>query len=66
MPPNSMPTSRAHPEDAGVARALEELGFFTTRLTILGVYPAHPFREDMPDCLKKTVGKIANYVRLLR
>ncbi|WP_395540804.1 prephenate dehydratase [Neotabrizicola sp. sgz301269] len=29
-----------HPEDAAVARALEELGFFTTELNILGVYPA--------------------------
>jgi prephenate dehydratase len=39
---------QGHPDDPAVARALEELGFFTTRLTILGVYPAHPFREDMP------------------
>jgi prephenate dehydratase len=39
---------QGHPDDAPVARALEELGFFTTRLDILGVYPAHPFREDMP------------------
>ncbi len=29
-----------HPEDAPVARALEELRYFTTQLTILGVYPA--------------------------
>jgi prephenate dehydratase len=29
-----------HPEDAAVARALDELRFFTTQLTILGVYPA--------------------------
>ena len=29
-----------HPEDPPVARALEELDFFTTRLSILGVYPA--------------------------
>ena len=39
---------QGHPDDAPVARALEELGFFTTKLDILGVYPAHPFREDMP------------------
>jgi prephenate dehydratase len=39
---------QGHPEDPPVARALEELGFFTKRVTILGVYPAHPFREDMP------------------
>src|ERR1700761_2689826 len=37
-----------HPEDPPVMRALEELSFFTSRLTIMGVYPAHPFREDMP------------------
>ena len=39
---------QGHPDDPAVARALEELAFFTTRLTIMGVYPAHPFREDMP------------------
>jgi len=39
---------QGHPEEPAVARALEELGFFTTKLDILGVYPAHPFREDMP------------------
>ena len=37
-----------HPEDRLVRLALEELEFFTTKLTILGVYPAHPFRKDMP------------------
>jgi prephenate dehydratase len=31
-----------------VRRALEELAFFTSKLTILGVYPAHPFRAEMP------------------
>lgn len=35
----------AHPEDPGLARALEELAYFTSELTILGVYPAHPYRE---------------------
>ena len=39
---------QGHPDDAPVKRALEELAFYTTRLTILGAYPAHPFREDMP------------------
>lgn len=39
---------QGHPQDAPVARALEELAFHTTQLTILGTYPAHPFREDMP------------------
>jgi prephenate dehydratase len=39
---------QGHPDDPPVKRALEELGFFTTKLDILGVYPAHPFREDMP------------------
>jgi prephenate dehydratase len=29
-----------HPEDANVARALEELRYFTTALNILGVYPS--------------------------
>ncbi len=29
-----------HPEDTDVKRALDELAYFTTQLTILGVYPA--------------------------
>ena len=33
-----------HPDDPSVARALEELGFFTTELDVLGVYPADPRR----------------------
>lgn len=33
-----------HPDDLGLARALEELQFFTTDVTILGVYPADPAR----------------------
>lgn len=36
----------AHPDDRSLALALEELAFFTTDVTILGVYPAHPFRLD--------------------
>ncbi|CAM3174238.1 prephenate dehydratase [Nocardioides dubius] len=35
-----------HPDEIGLARALEELEFFTTELTVLGVYPAHPFRLE--------------------
>jgi len=34
------------PDDAPVARALEELGYFTTHLQILGVYPVHPYRRE--------------------
>ena len=34
-----------HPEDLGVKNALEELAFFTTDVTILGVYPADAFRS---------------------
>ncbi len=33
------------PEDAPLARAFEELGFFSDHFEILGVYPADPFRE---------------------
>ena len=33
-----------HPDDIGLSRALEELTFFTTDVTVLGVYPADPFR----------------------
>ncbi len=34
-----------HPEDPPVARALEELAYFTTELKILGVYPADRARN---------------------
>jgi prephenate dehydratase len=33
-----------HPEDVPVARALEELGYFTDYVRILGVYPPNEFR----------------------
>lgn len=33
-----------HPDDPPVARALEELAFFTTEIRLLGSYPADPFR----------------------
>jgi prephenate dehydratase len=34
-----------HPDDAAVARALDELDYFTSDVTILGVYPADPRRH---------------------
>ena len=34
-----------HPNDRSVQLALEELGFFSNSLKILGVYPRHPARE---------------------
>ena len=33
-----------HPDEPPVARALEELQFFSTKVRILGAYPSHPFR----------------------
>jgi prephenate dehydratase len=38
-----------HPDDRGLAFALEELAFFSKELTILGVYPAHPFRDTFAE-----------------
>jgi prephenate dehydratase len=35
-----------HPSDPPVARALEELGFFSSELTILGAYKASPYRAE--------------------
>ena len=35
-----------HPEDPAVARALEELRYFTSSMEILGVYPADPLRAE--------------------
>ncbi len=34
-----------HPSEEPVRLALEELGFFSRQVTILGVYPTHPFRH---------------------
>ncbi len=33
------------PEDPGMVHAFEELGFFSEKLEILGVYPADPYRQ---------------------
>jgi prephenate dehydratase len=36
-----------HPDDPALRRALEELAFFSKELHVLGVYAAHPFRQDI-------------------
>jgi prephenate dehydratase len=36
-----------HPEEKSVRLALEELEFFTSRVKILGVYPAAPDATDL-------------------
>jgi prephenate dehydratase len=36
-----------HPEEPPLARALEELAFFSREFRVLGVFPAHPFRESI-------------------
>ena len=38
-----------HPDDRALVFALEELAFFSKELTILGVYPAHPFRDTFKE-----------------
>jgi prephenate dehydratase len=38
-----------HPDDRGLVFALEELSFFSKELKVLGVYPAHPFRETFEE-----------------
>jgi prephenate dehydratase len=35
-----------HPDDPPVARALEELGFFSTEVHVLGAYKASPYRRE--------------------
>ena len=35
-----------HPDDPAVARALDELQYFSSHVKILGVYPAHPARAE--------------------
>jgi prephenate dehydratase len=39
---------QGHPDEPGVHRALDELAFHAARHTVMGVYPAHSYREDMP------------------
>ncbi|MFT3725749.1 MAG: prephenate dehydratase [Hyphomonadaceae bacterium] len=36
-----------HPDELAVQRALEELGFFSTHVRHLGVFPAHPYRSTV-------------------
>ena len=38
-----------HPEDRSLVLALEELSFFSKEMKVLGVYPAHPFRETFRE-----------------
>jgi prephenate dehydratase len=38
-----------HPEDRDLVLALEELAFFSKEMKILGVYPAHPFRQKFEE-----------------
>ena len=38
-----------HPDDPPLRRALEELEFFSRELHILGVFPAHGFREKIKE-----------------
>jgi prephenate dehydratase len=38
-----------HPDNRGLVFALEELAFFSKELTVLGVYPAHPFRNTFKE-----------------
>jgi prephenate dehydratase len=36
---------QGHPEDRSVKRALDELGYFTNRLDVIGVYKQSTFRD---------------------
>src|SRR5215468_3596438 len=38
-----------HPDDRALVFALEELAFFSKELTVLGVYPAHAYRETFKE-----------------
>jgi len=38
-----------HPDDTALVHALEELAFFSKELTVLGVYPAHPYRDTFKE-----------------
>lgn len=38
-----------HPDQPPLRRALEELGFFSSEVRVLGVYPAAPFRKGLAN-----------------
>jgi prephenate dehydratase len=38
-----------HPSEKRVTLALEELGFFSTHLRIMGSYAADPFRQSVAE-----------------
>jgi prephenate dehydratase len=38
-----------HPDDIDLKRALHELEFFSRELHVLGVFPAHPFRDNAKE-----------------
>ena len=38
-----------HPDDRSLVFALEELNFFSKEFDILGVYPAHPYRDTFRE-----------------
>jgi len=38
-----------HPDDTALVHALEELAFFSKELRVLGVYPAHPYRNTFKE-----------------
>lgn len=38
-----------HPDDPSLRRALSELEYFSRETKILGVYPAHPFRDTIAE-----------------
>jgi prephenate dehydratase len=46
-----------HPADRPVRLALEELEFFTTKLRILGVYKASPYREEIARRQQELLGQ---------
>ncbi len=38
-----------HPDDPPLKRALDELEYFSREVKVLGVYPAHPFRDSFRE-----------------
>ena len=51
-----------HPDDRALVFALEELAFFSKEMTVLGVYPAHPYRDTFKEEKRLSVGALARGV----
>ena len=49
-----------HPDERPVALAMEELHFFSSEVTVLGTYPASPFRAKLKARRAEPAGSVSS------